>query len=147
VSPTATDQTVVQTPANGPNTQPPSRRRTKLWVVSGAVAAALVAAGLVWLFGAGKGEGHDPGAAAALPFVDGTLSTVEQNRLVIKAFKPLAGRREVEFTIRPQDEEYFDIAHLQSHSAVALPVRIYYRRSGERYLARYADDAPVNSNK
>lgn len=117
----------------------------KLVIAASVVAGALLAGGVAWLFGSGSSEDHDPGEAAVLPFVDGTLTTVERNRLVIKALEPLDGRRTVEFAIRPVDERYFDIAHLQSHSAVALPVRIYYRRSGARYLARYADDAPVNS--
>jgi hypothetical protein len=140
----ASGRPVVEELRPGGDAEEPRQRPVKLVVVCGVVLAALAAGGLVWLFGSGKSGGHDPGAAATLPFVDGTLSTVEQNRLVIKAFKPLAGQRKVEFAIRPGDEKYFDIAHLQSHSAVALPVRIYYRRSGTRYLARYADDAPVN---
>ena len=40
----------------------------------------------------------------------------------------------------------FDIAHLQSHSSVALPTRLYLERSGGRYFAVYKEDAPANSD-
>ena len=45
----------------------------------------------------------------------------------------------------PRDDRYFDLAHIQSHSSIALPTRIYFERDGDRYYARFKEDAPANS--
>jgi hypothetical protein len=52
---------------------------------------------------------------------------------------------EVEFVIADDDRANFDIAHMQSHSSVALPTRIYYEAEGDVRYARFKEDAPVNS--
>jgi hypothetical protein len=67
---------------------------------------------------------------------------VEETRL---ALRPADGSAEVNFTIRPEDVDNFDIAHLQSHSSVGIPTRIYYEEDGGTKYAVYKEDAPVNS--
>ena len=126
----------------GPETtvEPP-----RLKLIAAAIATILVAVGLYALFGGGSGEPGRPAGAAGLAHVDGTLAVVEQDRLVMRTFQPLDGRSEVTFTILPGDQGNFDIAHLQSHSSVAIPARIFYRREGGTYYAVYKEDAPANS--
>ena len=113
--------------------------------IAAAVAVMLAAVGLFALFGGDADESARPAASENLPFVDGTLTVAEQGRLVLKPFQPLDGLDEVTFAIRPQEEGNFDLAHLQSHSSVAIPTRIYYRKDGSTYYAVFKDDAPVNS--
>ena len=100
------------------------------------LAGALVSIALVWLFSPGEHE---------VKALDGTLVVVEDRALTMEPFKPVDGRATVHFTIREQDVKYFDVAHLKSHSSIALPTRIYYVKSGEQYFARYKEDAPANS--
>ena len=107
-----------------------------------AVAVMLAAVGLFALFGGDSNEPARPASASGAQFMDGTLTVVEQDRLVMRSFQ---GSAEVAFTIRPEDAGAFDIAHLQSHSSVAIPTRIYYREEGDTKYALYKEDAPVNS--
>lgn len=102
-------------------------------------------AALVWLFS--PLEHADPGEVdtTGAEHVDGTLTLVSEQQLVMEPFEPLDGADEVEFSI-PEDElENFDIAHLQSHSAVGLPTRVFYEEDGADYVAVLVEDAPVNS--
>lgn len=112
-----------------------------------ALVTLLAAAGLLLLFGGGGDEPERPAGVDGMAFVDGTLAVVEQTRLVMKPFTPLEGRAEITFVVRPQEAGNFDIAHLQSHSSVAIPTRIYYRREGDTFYAVYKEDAPVNSRQ
>ena len=102
-------------------------------------------AGLVWLFS--PLEHADPGEVdtSGAEHVDGTLTLVSEEELVMKPFEPLDGQSEVEFSIPEEDLENFDIAHLQSHSAVGLPTRVFYEDDGAEYTAVFVEDAPVNS--
>jgi hypothetical protein len=109
-------------------------------------AAALVSFALYLFLGSG-GAPDPPPDLESLHFVDGTLTVVEERRLIMRPFEPLDGRREVAFVIRPRDERYFDIAHMQSHSSVGVPTRIYFEQDGRRYIARFKEDAPVNSGE
>ena len=111
-----------------------------------ALAAAATASLLLYLF-VGPADGPDPPRdLESLRYVDGTLTVVEERRLVMRPFEPVDGRRgELEFRIRDGDARYFDIAHMQSHSAVAVPTRIYFEQEGGRYIARFKEDAPANS--
>jgi hypothetical protein len=124
----------------GDDYEPPRMRYLAL-----ALAVMLAAVGLYALFGGGSGEPERPDATTDLPFVDGTLTVVEPNFLELKAFQPVEGQTQVKFVIRPEDQGNFDIAHLQSHSSVAIPTRIYYRKDGGTLYAVYKEDAPVNS--
>ncbi|MGE4425137.1 MAG: hypothetical protein AB7G37_01640 [Solirubrobacteraceae bacterium] len=116
------------------------------------LAVALVSLAVLILLFSGSGETAapppdfvtDPSAAPQVQRVDGTLVVVEQDRLVLQ---PFSGGADMEFTIEPEDRGNFDIAHLQSHSSVALPTRIHYERVGDRLLARYKEDAPANSHR
>lgn len=106
--------------------------------------AAVVFSALLFLFlGPARAPDPPPGLAS-MAFADGTLTVVENDRLVLEPFGD-ARRDALVFAIRPADTRYFDIAHMQSHSSVALPTRIYYERSGERLYARFKEDAPANS--
>ena len=110
------------------------------------VGPTVVLMSVLYLF-TGPGAAPDPPPdVGSLRHVDGTLVDVERRRLVMRPFRPLDGRREVAFTIRPRDDRYFDLAHIQSHSSIALPTRIYYERAGGRYYARFKEDAPANSD-
>ena len=101
---------------------------------------------LLYLF-LGLAPSPDPPAALKSPRqVDGTLIVVEDDRLVMPPFLPLDGRTgDPAFLIRPRDARFFDIAHMQSHSSIAMPTRIVFERFGGRYYARFKDDAPANS--
>ena len=102
-------------------------------------------AGLVWLFGPADHADSGEVDTRNAELVDGTLTLVNEQRLVMKPFEPLEGESEVEFTIPEEELEDFDIAHLQSHSAVGLPTRVFYEEDGGGYVALLVEDAPVNS--
>ncbi len=119
-------------------------RPPRLRYLAAALVTLLVAAGLIMLFGGGSDEPAKPAAAEGLAYMDGTLTVVEQDRLVMR---PATGAGEVTFVIRPEDAGNFDIAHLQSHSSVAIPTRIFYRDVGGIFYAVYKEDAPVNSSQ
>lgn len=119
------------------------------------VVVGIVVVGIVVLFSGSAEETAGPppevqsaaeqGGDSSVKTVDGTLTVVEQDRLVLQPFEP--GSDEMEFVIDSPDAGNFDIAHMQSHSSVALPTRIYYERDGDRLLAKYKEDAPVNSQQ
>ena len=122
-----------------PGYQPP-----RLKFLLAAIAVCLAAVGLILLFGGGSSEPSRPANAQDLPYVDGTLVVAEETRLVLR---PADGGAEVNFTIRPEDVRNFDIAHLQSHSSVGIPTRIYYEEEGGTRYAVYKEDAPANSQR
>jgi hypothetical protein len=121
-------------------------RRGSRWLQNCAlVAGATVASVVLYLFFSPAPAPNPPADLAKLRHVDGTLAVVEEQRLVMKPFEPLDGiGGELELAIRPQDAEYFDIAHMQSHSSVAVPTRIYFETVDGKYFARFKEDAPVN---
>ena len=123
----------------GPGHEPP-----RLKLLLAALVVCLAAVGLILLFGGGSSEPSKPASAQDLPFVDGTLVVAEETQLVLR---PSDGGAEITFTIRPQDVGNFDIAHLQSHSSVGIPTRIYYEEEGGTKYAIYKEDAPVNSQR
>ncbi len=116
----------------------------RLKLLLAAIAVCLAGVGLILLFGGGSTEPSRPASVRDLPFVDGTLVVAEQTRLVLR---PADGGAEITFTIRPEDVGNFDLAHLQSHSAVGIPTRIYYEEDGGTRYAVYKEDAPVNSQR
>ena len=122
-----------------PEYQPP-----RLPLLVAGIVVALAAVGLILLFGGGGREPSKPASAQDLPFMDGTLVVAEETRLVMR---PFDGGAEVEFAIRPADVGNFDIAHLQAHSSVGIPTRIYYDEEGGTKYAVYKEDAPVNSSQ
>lgn len=141
------------------STEPPSRtdrerdRREPTQHKPGSARTRLIAAGLlgivavigvVVLFSGGSESVAEPPPAVtqgSVEFVDGTLTVVEDTRLVLEPFEGA----EMRFAIAEADRPNFDIAHMQSHSSVALPTRIYYERNGEQLNAVYKEDAPANS--
>ena len=128
-----------------PESERRRRGRLELLLGSSVLVGVLVLVSLIWLFGPGDDDPKAPADVKSLPYADGTLVVVEDRALTMEPFKPVDGRSEIEFTIREQDAQYFDIAHLKSHSSIALPTRIYYEKSGGQYFARYKEDAPANS--
>lgn len=120
-------------------------RRGRVLTTTAAALLALFLGCVVWLFGSAPPEIERPANVASLPSVDGTLLVVEPDRLVLDAFEPLDGDAEIEFTIRDADRGHFDLAHLRSHSSIALPTRLFYEQDGGEYFAVYKEDAPVNS--
>ena len=133
-----------------PFTQPPARRDTRIRLIAGGAIGLVAIVGLFLLFSGSSEETAAPPPAVAesetIQHVDGTLTVVENERLVLKPFDG-APDEEMEFTISDPDLPNFDIAHMQSHSSVALPTRIYYEREGDRLMAKYKEDAPVNSQQ
>lgn len=127
-----------------PAPSPSASRRRLLALV--AVAMAIVVGALGWLFWSeGSQPPPPPVALETLPRVDGVLTVVERDRLVLKPFQPLDGRSEVEFSVPEQYRQYFDLAHLRSHASVGIPTRIYYLEREGALVAVYKSDAPVNS--
>jgi hypothetical protein len=131
--------------------RPPSRRNPRI-VWAAVLGGALVSLAILIALFSGSSENTTPPpafvtdttAAPQVQRVDGTLSVVSEERLVLE---PFSGGAEMEFTILPEDLPNFDIAHMQSHSSVALPTRIFYERSGDRLIAKYKEDAPANSRR
>ena len=130
-------------PEHGPPPAP-DYRPPRLKFLLAALAVSLAAVGLILLFAGGSSEPSKPASAEGKPYLDGTLVVVEESRLVLR---PASGGDEVEFSIRPEDVGNFDIAHLQSHSSVGIPTRIYYEEEGGTKYALYKEDAPVNSQR
>ncbi|MCW2960131.1 MAG: hypothetical protein JWM90_518 [Thermoleophilia bacterium] len=120
-------------------------RRGRRLISLGAGTLVVFLSVVVWLFGSTPPEIERPANVASLPSVDGTLLVVESDRLVLDAFTPVDGQQEVEFTIRERDASHFDLAHLRSHSSIALPTRLFYERDGDELFAVYKEDAPANS--
>jgi hypothetical protein len=143
--------------STSPFTNPPAKSSAgrKRLAVAGGVLGLLAVVGIVVLFSGSSEETSGPpaevrtaaqeGGESSVQLVDGTLTVVETDRLVLEPFED--GKAEMEFVIDPADVANFDIAHMQSHSSVALPTRIYYERDGDRLLAKYKEDAPVNSQQ
>lgn len=136
---TATEPRHDDGPPPGANDDPP-----RLMLLLAAIVVCLAAVGLILLFGGGSSEPSKPASAQDLPYVDGTLVVAEETRLVLR---PSDGGAEVTFTIRPEDLGNFDIAHLQSHSSIGIPTRIYYEEEGATKFAVYKEDAPVNTQR
>jgi hypothetical protein len=109
------------------------------------ITALVIIAGLFLLFsGSSESTAEVPEETLSqMQYADGTLSVVESDRLVMQPLE--VGAAEMEFVIAEADLPNFDIAHMQSHSSVALPTRIYYEAQGDILYARYKEDAPVNT--
>ena len=128
---------------SGTPTAAPSRPRLLALIT---VVLVLLVAGLGWLFaGEGSQPPRPPVALESLPRVDGTMTVVERDRLVMKPFTPVNGKAELEFVLLDEYRQYFDLAHLRSHAAVGIPTRIYYLDRDGQLVAVYKGDAPVNS--
>ncbi len=144
-----------------PYTEPPRRPRNskksnRPRIIAASVVGLVAVVGLFILFSGSAEETAAPPAAITnatadgdgtteVTFVDGTLTVVENTRLVLQPFD--TAQEEMEFVIQEEDAPNFDIAHMQSHSSVALPTRIYYEREGDTLVAKYKEDAPVNSQQ
>lgn len=140
--------TDVFAPPHAPPADEPLHPRAPRKLVAGIVALTIGMLSILgWLFGPAASEPKAPVDVDALPSVDGTLVVVDLPRLVLKPFRPINGKREIEFTVREAEKANFDIAHLRSHSSIGLPTRLYYEREGNRYFAVYKDDAPANSSR
>lgn len=116
-------------------------------VYLGAAVALLLALVIpVALLGGGSGGGGTPDGAAGSSgaassgdvsgqSVEGRLTVVERDRLVLDTAEAVDGRNQVELSVRPQDAEAVDVIHLKDHATQGLPSRIFYEQEGE---ARYA---------
>lgn len=99
-----------------------------------------------WLFAPSDGASIQPPLNVdLLPHIDGVLVEVDLPRLVLDAYEPLDGEREIEFRVRDSDLQYFDVVHIRAHASIGLPTRLYYERDGDTIWAVYKEDAPVNS--
>lgn len=132
-----------RSPSDPPRDPADDYRPPRVAYVLIATTILVVAVGAALLFGGGSSEPAKPAAATdKSKFIDGTLVVVEQDRLVLR---PDGGSADVTFSIRPKDAGNFDIAHLQSHSSVGIPTRLYYQELDGVKYAIYKEDAPVNS--
>jgi hypothetical protein len=113
--------------------------------ISKRTALALALAALVTLGGLAivLGGGSDSSGGQSLESVEGILTEVESDRLVLEADEPLDGQSEVEFVVRIEDAAALDLRHLEVHAADRLPTRVYYEKSGGELYAVRAEDAPV----
>ena len=105
--------------------------------------AAVLVVALWWLYGPSYAAPQPPADLASLPRIDGTLSAVEERRLVIRPLGAPAPDQRV-LWIRYGDSHNLDRAHLRAHSALGIPTRIFYERAGGRDFAVWKQDAPVN---
>lgn len=100
-----------------------------------------------WLFAPSQMASIQPPTNVdELARIDGVLVEVDLPRLVLDAFRPLDGAREIQFRVRERDLRYFDVVHLRAHSSIGLPTRLFYEREGDVYWAVYKEDAPANSS-
>jgi hypothetical protein len=108
-----------------------------------------VAFACLWLFGLPFDSQtltlEPPRGYEQMKFADGAVKEVEDRKIVLRPFRRVDGRRELEFAIAKDDAPRFDMAHLRAHSAIGVPTRIYFERRGALYFARWKTDAPVNS--
>lgn len=126
------------------STDEPRAPRRGVLIASG-VLVVLLAASVFWLF-SGEGSAPEPPAdVESYETVDGTLVDVEEDRLVMEPFEEVGGSDRLEFTIREQDADQFDLAHLRSHSSIGLPTRLFYEEVDGTLYAVYKEDAPVNT--
>ena len=95
----------------------------------------------VLLLGSGRAEVKPPDLTT-LPYADGVLTQVEDDRLVLRAFRPVDGRREVVLRVRARDSAFVDVEHLRVHARQGLATRLWFERSGGEYFAREDADAP-----
>jgi hypothetical protein len=103
------------------------------------VAVSAVAALL--LLGGGRGPVRPPDVTS-LPYADGVLTAVADDRLVLRTFRPVDGRRELTLVIRDEDARFVDVAHLREHARRRLATRLWFERSRGEYVAREDADAP-----
>lgn len=96
----------------------------------------------VLLLGTGRPEVKLPDVTA-LPYAEGVLTQIEDDRVVLRVFRPVDGRREVTFRVREQDSGFVDVAHLRDHARRRLATRLWFERSGGEYFAREDADAPA----
>ena len=105
-----------------------------------ALAAVLVVvlAGTAVLLGAGEKQSKPGGAGQ----VDGVVVSADQGTVTFSAEKPLDGKRDLVFEVRPRDATAVDVQHLQQHSAQGLRTRMFYERSGGTLYAVGQEDLP-----
>lgn len=113
--------------------QAPVSKRTAL-IVAALLLGTLLAAALV--FGGG-GSGGSERLPTSSPTADGTLTTVEPDRLVLR---PFDGGQDLTLSVRPKDVDRLNLPHLRAHASSGLGTRVYYERSGKRYFAIAAVD-------
>ena len=90
--------TDILAPPDAPPADEPLHPRAPRKLVAGLTALTIGMLSILgWLFGPGASEPKAPVKVAALPSTDGTLVVVDLPRLVLKTFRPLEGKREVEF--------------------------------------------------
>lgn len=130
------------------NAAPPSSRSRSKRNSLIALPVVVLLLALGWLFSAEAQPPAAPTDLADLPRVDGTLSVVEADRLVMTLFEPLDGQDEMQFVVPEKYAANFDLAHLRSHSSVGIPTRIYYlaKQQDGAWIAVYKADAPANGS-
>lgn len=119
-------------------------RRAPVFRVAGAIVLTLFLGSSVWLFWSTAEEPEPPSNIADILQVEGTLEVVEPDRLVLKPFEEQDGSDRLEFSIPDKYRENFELAHLRSHSAVGIPIRIHYLDREEGLIAVYKTDPPTN---
>jgi hypothetical protein len=96
-------------------------------------------AGLVLFSGGGDGVKRPSFVPAKAPYVDGLVSQIGSDRVVIQP----SGGKEVELVVTLQRAGQVDIPHLVNfHQARNEPVRVYYERRRGQLLALGDVDLP-----
>ena len=114
--------------------------RRDLLRLIGLLVALLVVAGAIMLATQGGSDASDGGRDGEAEQVDGVVTQVSSERLVLQ---PTTGGAPMTFSIRAVDLPKFDVFHLEQHAADGLPTRVTYIEDGEQRYALRADDAPL----
>jgi len=117
--------------------RPAGTRRLTLIAIVVALVGSLAAA--VVLFAGAAGEGDGGGLRAA----EGVVTEVGDSRLTMRLYNPIDGREQLDLAIEPEGaSEKLDLEHLTFHAASGNPMRIWFERRGDDYVARDAIDLP-----
>ena len=110
---------------------------------TGAIVAAVLLLSVVVLVavfagGGGGGAAAQAGGAAAGERMDGVLTQVTEDGLVLQPYA--AGAQPQRFAVRPEDRPVLDLPHLRQHVDDGTPVRLFYERAGGGLVARGYQD-------
>jgi len=113
-----------------------ARRLTLIAIVVALVGSLAVAVVLL----AGPGGEDDDGR---LRTAEGVVTEIGDARMTLRVYNPIDGREQLDLAIEPEGaSEKLDLEHLTFHAASGNPMRIWFERRGDDYVARDAIDLP-----
>ncbi len=93
---------------------------------------------LVAAFAGGGGDGAGAAATERMAQVDGVLTLVRDDQLVLQPFTD--GSLPMRFAVQPRDVPVLDLPHLRQHVQDGTPVRIFHERDATGAVARGYQD-------